>query len=727
MQFQRKLIAAVVLSVVGGGIAAAADEFPSSGATLDKDTIVKGYGDISSDVTIDGAGQYSFTIDDQERGSGASLSVTGGTTTFQNMETFTLLANHEGHGGGYAIQGLYVLHGPTIKFNNVKNIYLGTDEKPLVNTYAITAHSGTVEATGFDQFVVRSSHGLWATNSGGSSAINLDASENGVIDIQTTSFAIDVDAWDYSEGYANSQTITLNAGDVRLESTGSRAIIIGSGITGADSTLNITAANNIGIKGATHGVELYGYENGGTATFVAKAGNEITISGEEGAIVDSALDTSDKAKVDLTAPTVTFDGAVDAQNTDMALSSGTDGQAVNVNINGDFKVQSLDGRDVTINAVYDEELGTIAIGENKTEGTTNLTVTGDAASKLTRQEAIDYLESVELGKDANYSTSLENAAWGVEIEADGNGQKTTQVRATELTTSTMDIAALTMVAWRNETTNITDRMATLRTNPASFGAWARFNGGEYQYDARNVSNQFQTIEVGADAKVGNSWVLGASLSYTKGNGEFTHGESDSDTYAGALYALWTHDSGSFVDVMAKVGRLSTDFDFRGVSGVASDNGSLDQTGYIFGVETGHRFNLASIAFVEPQIQLTYSRLDSDSETTAAREIDIEATDSLIARVGVMGGLTFPDQKGSVYARVSALHDFLGDVDGTFRAVNNPESISMSEELDETWVEFAVGGDYRLGNNTFVFADIQRSAGGDIDLDWRVNLGAKFVW
>lgn len=82
-----------------------------------------------------------------------------------------------------------------------------------------------------------------------------------------------------------------------------------------------------------------------------------------------------------------------------------------------------------------------------------------------------------------------------------------------------------------------------------------------------------------------------------GDGDYVAGSAESDTYAGALYALWHHEKGSFVDVVAKAGKLSTDFDFRGLSGTVAEKGEFDQTGFIFGVETGHRFALPMNTFV----------------------------------------------------------------------------------------------------------------------------------
>lgn len=306
-----------------------------------------------------------------------------------------------------------------------------------------------------------------------------------------------------------------------------------------------------------------------------------------------------------------------------------------------------------------------------------------------------------------------------------NGQYV--VDGSDLTKSTNDLAAMTLVAWRNETSTLNDRMSVLRSNPQEFGVWARYNGGEYQYDERGVKNQFNMIEVGADAQVSANWIVGASLSYTKGDGDMDQGQTDSDTYASALYALWTHEKGSFVDFTMKAGRISSDFDFFNRTGADFDKGTLDQTGFIVGIETGHRFALPMNAFVEPQVQFTYSRLSSASETTSHRRIDLEASDSLIGRIGVMAGLDCPNDRGTVYMKVSALRDFRGDIDGSYSDVNGAGTYKLSQDLDDNWIEYAVGANIKVTDNCYAFVDVSKSAGADIDLDWHANVGAKLFF
>lgn len=76
------------------------------------------------------------------------------------------------------------------------------------------------------------------------------------------------------------------------------------------------------------------------------------------------------------------------------------------------------------------------------------------------------------------------------------------------------------------------------------------------------------------------------------------------------------------------------------------------TGAIVGVEGGHRFDLSHNMFVEPQVQLTYSWLRASSYSTDIRTVDLETMESLIARVGFMGGVKFNENKGAAYLKAS---------------------------------------------------------------------------
>ena len=388
----------------------------------------------------------------------------------------------------------------------------------------------------------------------------------------------------------------------------------------------------------------------------------------------------------------------------------------------------------SINFVFDrfadEGEKNLTIVTNNAEDT-SVTYLAEAVDNYTVDQIIDRMrKGVDFGKTADGETPANGSstALGTNVLVYTDTTGAVRVEGSDLTKSTNDLAAMTLVAWRNEVTTLNDRMSTLRTSPSATGVWARYNGGEYEYDARSVKNEFHTIEVGADHNIGNGpWTVGASLAYTKGDGDFDQGETDSDSYSAALYALWSHESGSFVDMVMKTGRIESDYDFYNRLGGATDSGKLEQTGFIVGVETGHRFALPMNTFVEPQIQLTYSRLSSVHETTAARTIDLEASDSLIGRVGVMAGITCPNNKGAAYVRVSALRDFRGDIDGTYSSVNGNGAYTLSQDLDDDWFEFAIGANYNVTDNFVTFVDVQRSTGAEVELNWRANVGAKLFF
>lgn len=354
----------------------------------------------------------------------------------------------------------------------------------------------------------------------------------------------------------------------------------------------------------------------------------------------------------------------------------------------------------------------------------------NAIDKLSDQEALESLsKAVDLkGQENNGQSDVLVIGNGTTrtLYTDENGGWT-RVGASDITQQTIDLAAESLVAWRNETTTITDRLAALRGNTADYGAWVRWNGGAYKYDGRGMKNEFNTIEAGGDVKVSDSWLLGASFSYTEGEGTLDAGTADSDTYAGSFYALWTGQKGSFVDMVMKAGRLNTDFDFANHDGGGYDKGSIDRTGFILGIETGHRFTLPANFFVEPQVQFIYSRLSSVDEVTAKRRVEIEASDSLIGRVGVMAGLNCPNDRGTVWVKASALRDFRGDVDGVSAMADGKAPFAFHEELDQNWAELALGADFKVSDNFYAFVDAQKSFGGDIELDWRANVGARFVW
>lgn len=310
---------------------------------------------------------------------------------------------------------------------------------------------------------------------------------------------------------------------------------------------------------------------------------------------------------------------------------------------------------------------------------------------------------------------------------DENGNTSTTFTTATVAESTKELAALNAMAWRTELSTLTDRMGAIRSRPSDLGAWVRYNGGKLSKDNAWGELKMNTVELGFDMPVGqSSWVLGASFSYGDGDGEFEAGMTDNKKYTLGLYATYMNDSGCFLDIMAKIGQVQSDFNFATTTGVA-DDGDIDQMGYIFGIEAGHRFSGETL-FIEPQIGLVYSYLDSESTTTQTREVDLDSVESLIGRAGIMFGGNFAQDRASVYGKAFVAHDFKGDVDGRARALSNgAQWRSFSQELAGTWGEFGIGGSYRVTDSASVSVDLSKTVGGDIDEDYIVNFAARYTF
>lgn len=282
------------------------------------------------------------------------------------------------------------------------------------------------------------------------------------------------------------------------------------------------------------------------------------------------------------------------------------------------------------------------------------------------------------------------------------------------------IAALSAVQWRHENDTLLKRMGELRDADGTVDAWARIYGSEQEYGAQSVNAKNTTVQVGADSDVGAGWKVGGAFSYTDGSSTFDMGESDSDMYGVSVYGTWLADNGQFVDLIAKYSRLSNEF----TSGTMK--GDFDNNAFSVAAEYGWHFAMNDLAFVEPSAGVTYGRIMGD-DFVAHNGVRVEQDDydSLIGRLGVRSGFYFPEQKGSIYARVAVLHDFMGDMEST--ASKDGNVAYLKDELGDTWVEYGIGANFNLTNTTYTFVDLEKTTGGDVKENWRWNIGLRTVF
>lgn len=354
----------------------------------------------------------------------------------------------------------------------------------------------------------------------------------------------------------------------------------------------------------------------------------------------------------------------------------------------------------------------------------NVQVTGVTADDITDldAEAAAILTHVGANIREGGTATIEggDVLGEIEITTGANGVISIgSIGASDKVASLSDGQSIATMQWGHEMNDLTKRMGELRDSPAGIGAWARLYGSEQEYGKKNVTLRSTSVQVGADYQIGE-WTVGGAFSYTNGSVDYAQGSGDADTYGFAAYGSWFAQNGMFLDLIAKYSRLSNDFE------IADMKGSIDNNAYSFSAEFGWRFDLAKTVFIEPQVELTYGRILGDNATASNNvRIEQEDFDSLLGRVGLRAGFKCPNDRGTVYVRVSGVHDFKGESD--VRYSSSKASTTVHDDIGGSWVEYALGANVNITPSTYTYVDLERTSGSDVKENWRWNIGLRTVF
>lgn len=594
-----------------------------------------------------------------------------------------------------------VLAGSGTTYTNNGTIIVNGDAANYWKIKAMVAAGGTIENAGTIE--VTNAYGMQGTASSGGTIIN-----SGKIIVHENAVAIDGDA----NSSSSARSETTNTGDIVLTGASSTGVLIGRGDSFTNSG-TISGSEGTAIK-VTEGTDGDSQES-----------LSITLSGNSR--VEGIFKLTEYSDVTVTEDAIhqTVRLADDARN----ISNNSSLTIEQADPSMGLEIASITtntgaATDILMHSAGTKDNPVLVVKQTSGDGSVAVGYSGTVSDSINAGETqvADLLAGATINGETLTETTVAEGQWGnaLSVTTDDSGNVVTRVTSeNSLLRSAKDLAKSHAVVWRSELSSLTDRMATLRTLPESVGTWARYTGGNLEGD--NVDFDFNSIEVGFDTRVTDTMTIGVSFGYTNGDNDLAAGSAETDAYKLGLYASYMNESGSFLDAMLKVGRIDADFDLN--NGYA-EKGDYMYSGVIAGVEVGHHFKLNSF-FVEPQVQLTYSYLAAETTTTNVRTIEFDSMKSLIARVGVMGGVKFAENRGAAYVSAHYNHDFLGDVDGSF--YNASQRVSFGEELDSDWGVVSVGADYDFTNTFKGFVDLSRSFGGDIEEKWRVNLGARYMF
>lgn len=531
--------------------------------------------------------------------------------------------------------------------------------------------------------------------------------------------------------------------DVYIKTNGLASVAI---LAQEDSIVDISKAElSNTAENAVHGV-IKGDIQSGTGIYGAKGYVNLNFTGADSLIESDIFIANNDAVADL----ALHDGAVwrttgfagGSLLTNLLMDNGVVEQnnagtigIRNYSGNGDinFKAQDTDN-----NGVLDfTNTGDVTI-ENAEEGSSvNLGVINNTVNTLDIDKTEENLNALAQkltyeGSDSNLSGKVTVKEGLITPEAsgdlmfDGNSQGyVTNITGGDRVTKTMDamknIAATAIVAWRQEDSTLSQRLGELRESDGGQGIWVRMSRGEFEYDGE-YKNQYNFFQMGYDWAAG-SWHYGAAVSHNDGQTTYTHGDGENRSTSLSLYGTWLGDKGHYADIVLKQGRLSNNFDIYTEAGHTS--GDYDALGTSLSGEYGMKVDLDGGWYVTPQAQLTLMRIGGEDYTTNnGIKVNQDSLESAVGRVGFEIGKRISDS-GSIYAKASLLHDFAGSAD-TYLSLNGLTN-SYHQDIGDTWCEAGIGFNYKTSENSYVYADVVKTFGGDVETPWQWNAGMRWIF
>ncbi len=546
----------------------------------------------------------------------------------------------------------------------------------------------TIESSGF---------GLLVQRLGQDSAASIETSAGRSINISAESSAL------YVQGNEKSGAISLDilSPEVNLSSTNSSAVRI---IRNASVNLGSGSeqASNIHIS-STKGDAIYIME--GTGTFTSTKSNITIASGDVDSSGTIALtDTRMELGENSTFTTKTLSGS----NSEIVINSADTTVTAETNNSTNLHVLA--------SGTYADQFASAAQAR-------------EALAKQTK--GLD--EGPDEGPDGGYLLGGEAGtvadSWQEVLDVNGNKVvKTTENASLE---ALRQFNAMTLAQWRNETNHVSKRLGDVRNNRGEIGAWARVYGYDSTVkDNINVDVKATSIQVGGDVSVGQNWVVGGAFTYTNMDGEMDNGSGEADSYSLAAYASGFFDCGGFIDVIGRIGRISTDITASTLSAAGGIlDGSYDNTAFGLSVETGYHWTPVSILYIEPQVELSYSYVLGDDFKSGSNGVSVDQDDfqSLVGRLGAQIGASLPENAGRIYLEASVNHDFLGDADATATPAAGGPSRNIEADLGGTWYSYGIGLQLQLGDSTSLYGSLDRANGNDYQEDYRYSIGLRHIW
>lgn len=324
-----------------------------------------------------------------------------------------------------------------------------------------------------------------------------------------------------------------------------------------------------------------------------------------------------------------------------------------------------------------------------------------------------------------YSTNLGTESFAIDGKASVTDQAVITTRESELVSGAKSALAASMIQMKADTNDLQRRLGDVRLNSDKHGVWGKYIGGKSKItDDAYVNQTYNMAQVGYDTLRGD-WTVGGALLYGTSNNDYALGSGSGKTAGLAVYGAKQFKDGRYVDVIGKVNRFKNDFTVHNTLGTTL-SGDYRNTGASLSVEYGKRIKKNNGFYIDPNAELTFSRLSGESfdartNTGSTVHIDSDAVNSVIGRIGV--GIGKESKNSNVFLKAALAHEFSGKMNATYSMAGEPTTGS-EVNLKDTWLDLELGGSWSVRPNTYVYGTFTKNFGATVDNSYRIDAGIR---
>lgn len=324
-----------------------------------------------------------------------------------------------------------------------------------------------------------------------------------------------------------------------------------------------------------------------------------------------------------------------------------------------------------------------------------------------------------------YSTNLGTESFAMDGKASVTDQAVVTTRESELVSGAKSALAASMMQMKADTNDLQRRLGDVRLNSDKHGVWGKYIGGKSKIaDDAYVNQTYNMVQVGYDTLRGD-WTVGGALLYGTSNNDYALGSGSGKTAGLAVYGAKQFKDGRYVDVIGKVNHLKNDFTVHNTLGTTL-SGDYRNTGASLSVEYGKRIKKNNGFYIDPNAELTFSRLSGESfdartNTGSTVHIDSDAVNSVIGRIGV--GIGKESKNSNVFLKAALAHEFSGKMNATYSMTGEPTTGS-EVNLKDTWLDLELGGSWSVRPNTYIYGTFTKNFGATVDNSYRIDAGIR---